>query len=313
MQHIVSFVAAGARSFRYALLPLFIVVLQISPAGAEETGISVDVQKILMLPESKIDVGIAALTFSKEIYPEIDVDNYSKKIDALADEVKALTRGRSDPDYQIRALNTVLYLREGYGYDKSAEARDKTANYFISGTLDTKHGTCISLPMLYMAVAQRLGLPVYPVEAPEHLFLRNMAPGMSMPNIEATEGGGYSSDSTYIRDFKITDKGVSSGAYMRTMTYREFLGVLLEENGVAFAKMRQRDRAIKYFEVAAQLNPHSIVAAENLRISYDIKRKQASYAFDSNERTAALREYTEKVAFYEEKTKELGFTRGETQ
>lgn len=313
MQYIVSIVAAGARRFRYALLPLFIVVFQILPAAAEEPNISADVQKILMLPESKIDVGIAALTFAKEIYPEIDVATYSKKIDTLADEVKALTRGKSDPDYQIRALNTVLYQREGYGYDRSAEAQDKTENFFLNGTLDTKHGTCISLPMLYMAVAQRLGLPVYPVEAPDHLFLRDTDPRISMQNIEATEGGGYSSDSAYIRDFKITDKGISSGAYLRTMSYREFLGVLLEENGVAFAKRRQRDRAIKYFEIAAQINTHSTIAAENLRISYDIKRKQASYADDSDERTAALREYTKKVTFYEEKTKELGFTRGETQ
>ena len=129
---------------------------------------SLDVRALLELPEDKIDVGRAALTFGKEIYPAIDIGAYSRQIDAMAaDAGHFILRyaPRGDPESIIRALNTYYYKSWRVRYDNSSEGRRRQENNFLHHTLDTRQGMCITIPMLYMAFAQRLGYPVYGVEA----------------------------------------------------------------------------------------------------------------------------------------------------
>ncbi|MGH8562125.1 MAG: hypothetical protein ACRES4_09190, partial [Nevskiales bacterium] len=63
-----------------------------------------DIQKQLNLPEQQLDIGIAALTFAKAIYPDLDIAAYSSRIDLLADRVRQLAGGSQDPEQRIRAL-----------------------------------------------------------------------------------------------------------------------------------------------------------------------------------------------------------------
>ena len=67
------------------------------------------IEEIIALPEDKIDMGIAALTFAKEIYPIIDIQVESKQIDAIASQVKAATAGSTDPVY-VHSQHRNLHL-----------------------------------------------------------------------------------------------------------------------------------------------------------------------------------------------------------
>jgi regulator of sirC expression with transglutaminase-like and TPR domain len=131
-----------------------------------------DVDKLLALPERKIDVGIAALTLAKEVYPNLDVKAYSAKIDKMAEETGIFAKGRTDPDYRIRALNTYLYKSVGLQYDLSDPYVEKPENRYLNGILDTKKGSCVTMPLLYLAIAQRLGYPVYFSDIPILLLNR---------------------------------------------------------------------------------------------------------------------------------------------
>jgi regulator of sirC expression with transglutaminase-like and TPR domain len=267
------------------------------------------IQKQLQLPEDQIDIGIAALTFAKEIYPNIDVTEYSKRIDQLVDRARYVinNQGRYDPDSIVRALNTYFYRIEGFHYDRSDTAYDKVENHYIHGVLDTKQGTCFNLPMLYMAVAQRLGYPVYPVMAPEHVFLRFVSPLLKEQNIEATEGGGFSPDEDYIQRLNISAKALKSGAYLRTLTYRQFLGELLQTNAVTLGQRGQLDKAIHYMEKAVRLNPKSAPSYDNLRIGYVLKSKQA-HILGNNDLAERYRNKAERAFI---KAEELGYVRAQ--
>src|SRR6202008_2798025 len=109
----------------------------------------------------------AALIIAKEAYPELDVKAYSAKLDDLADKTRWLLQGKSDPETRIRALNTVLFRHEGFRYDHEGFAKGgRKEHHYLNGILDTRRGICFTMPLLYIAVAQRLGLPVYPVTRP---------------------------------------------------------------------------------------------------------------------------------------------------
>lgn len=274
---------------------------KVSQRGSEN--FPADIQRILALPEAKIESGIAALTFAKEIYPEVDVASYSAKIDNLASQAGQFVHryGKYDPDSVIRALNSWYYRAYGVQYDKSPNAREKQENFFLNGIIDNKRGQCVTLPMLYMVVAQRLGYPVYPVTAPEHTFLRYVDPALKEQNIDLSSGAGYSSDAEYAYNLNISPQGIKSGAYLRTLTKRQYLGVLLQQNAMVFSRRGNIDRAILYFEKAHELDPKNVYFAKNLSNLWHHKVQTAS----SNELAEKYRVIS---ARYEAESRQLGWT-----
>ncbi|MEW6331086.1 MAG: transglutaminase family protein [Pseudomonadota bacterium] len=296
-----------SRKLMQGVVALVLYLFGVDYAAADSPVLPPAIQKQLNLSEDKIDIGIAALTFAKEIYPQIDISDYSARIDKLVERARFFIRsqGRYDPDSIIRALNTFFYQREGFHYDRSEDAFNKIENHYLTGVLDTKQGTCFNLPMLYMAVAQRLGYPVYPVMAPDHVFLRFVSPGLKEQNIEATEGGGYSPDEDYIQRLNITKKGLKSGAYLRTLTYREYLARLLETNAITIGRRGDLTKAISYLERVIQIDPKSAPTYNSLRIAYAMKSQQAhaAEAFD------LVNRYQDKARQASLKAETLGYIR----
>lgn len=213
------------------------------------------IENLATLPEDKIDIGLAALTLAKDIYPNLDIPAYSAKIDALADRVRAYVGDSADARRRIGALNQVIYTEDGYGYDSTAVRQGSNTPDYLNHLLDTKVGNCTSLPTLYMAVAQRLGYPIYPVSAPAHSFLRYVEPDGSHLNMEPTNRAVLHPDEMYVKDFAIGETGLASGAYMKTMTRREFMGVLMANLGLDHLKQGHDERALYLLNNAVALNP----------------------------------------------------------
>lgn len=238
---------------------------------------SAAVEGLLALPANRIDIGMAALTFAREIYPETDPQGRSREIDRLAWRAGEFIRlvKAADPESIIRALNTFLHKIHGVSYDQSPGGKENQANYFITGILDTRKGMCLTIPMLYMAIAQRLGYPVYGVEAPQHFFVRYVDPRLIEQNIELTLTAGYVPDDDYAFKLNISDKARRLGTYLRTLTNREFLGLLLQQNAIVFRKRGDEDRAIKYWEIAQRIDPRSASYPRNLAAAWYTKAKAA--------------------------------------
>jgi regulator of sirC expression with transglutaminase-like and TPR domain len=207
------------------------------------------------ISEAEIDIGLLSLELAKEIYPELDINKYNAKIDEMVSDAKKLTKEKDDPDFHIRALNTYLFKVKGIEYDLSDPLGEKPENRFLVGPIDKGKGNCVSLPILYITIAQRLGFPVFAVTAPDHLFARYVDKSLKMQNIEPTGQGGFSPNSKYMEDLNISQQAIDNGAYLKTLSNREFLGELIAQNGVFWAKKGDIDRAIKYFHVAKELAP----------------------------------------------------------
>jgi regulator of sirC expression with transglutaminase-like and TPR domain len=248
----------------YSFIAILIISFVCPSFAAEQSTI----EKLAALPEDKIDIGIVSLTLAKEFYPDLDIEAYSAQIDAMAKNVKLLTRYSTDPDFRIRALNSYLYKVEGIQYDLTDPLGKKPENRYLNGILDTKKGSCVTMPLLYLAIAQRLGYPIYPVATPDHLFLRYEDPKLKMKNIEATGGGGFNPEGKYKADFRISDKAIENGVYLRTMTYRELLADLIAQNGIEYGINGDMLRATKYLEVAVKLNPRCAEIYDNLGRAY---------------------------------------------
>ncbi len=288
------------KRFARGWLVLVVCVFAIldTATAADPHTIPPTIQKQLDLSEDKIDIGLAALTFAKEFYPNLDIAAYSQRIDLIADKARQLAQGTEDPETRIRILNTVIHQMEGFHYDRSPFARSRQDYRFLNGILDTRQGTCYAIPLLYIAVAQRLGYPLYPVLAPDHIFVRYVDPAFTEQNVETTSGGKYFPDQYYIEAFAVSKKGLKSGSYLRTLTYRQFLGQMLVVSAVTHGRNGESLKAIAYLEKAAQLDPQFADNYDNLRIVYTAMS-------EVNPHLAVA--YREKAEAYARKARALGF------
>jgi len=246
------------------IVVLSVSVLFASRMSSRKFSIAAYIDQLMTLPEDQIDIGLVSLNLSKEFYPDLNIEAYSKKIDQLAQKVNVETRGSNQPPHRIWALNEVLFRQEGYGYDKETIQfggfGPDHLNY-LNHILDTKQGNCLSLTTLYLAVAQRLDYPIYPVLAPMHSFLRYVDPITEKSyNIEVTTGGIINPDPYYVKTFGISDKAIKAGTYLRIMKNREFSGILLTQNWLTHSHKARFDNNFSYLEKSialAPLNPNA--------------------------------------------------------
>ncbi len=259
---------------------------------------SANIYDFLTMPEENIDIGIAALTLAKDIYPDIEVKSYSAKIDDLAEKVRKLAKKNNSPDYRIRCLNTVLHLHEKFHCMNDVINREQDY-YYLNRFFDTKIGNCYTMPLLYVAIGQRLGWPLYIVHVPDHMFVRYIDPHFPIQNIETTSGGAHVPDEKYAKDFSVSKTGHKNGTYLRTSTHRELLGDLVSTNGIRFAQKGQTFKAITYFKVAIKLNPRCVEAWANLRSCYNRVAK--------NQKGREVKRYRKMAANCTKRLDKLGF------
>ena len=120
--------------------------------------------------ETKIELGKAALTIAASDYPNLDIDAYLSRIDALA--TSAAARLGSDPDVyrSIAAINFVLF--QEHGFRGNREHYFDPRNSFLNEVLDRRTGIPISLSVLYIEVAQKVGLSLQGVGFPGHFLVK---------------------------------------------------------------------------------------------------------------------------------------------
>jgi regulator of sirC expression with transglutaminase-like and TPR domain len=120
--------------------------------------------------ETRIDLGRAALTIAASDYPNLDIDAYLSRIDALATSVAARLGSDADVYRSIATLNLVLF--QEHGFCGNREHYFDPRNSFLNEVLDRRTGIPISLSVLYIEVAQKIGLALQGIGFPGHFLVK---------------------------------------------------------------------------------------------------------------------------------------------
>ena len=120
--------------------------------------------------EPAIDLGLAALIIAADHYPRLDIDACMRQFDSMADEARKRIGRARKPERVIAALNA--YLFDELGFRGNEEDYYSPDNSFLNKVLEARSGLPITLSIIYVAVAQRLGLPVCGVGLPLHFIAR---------------------------------------------------------------------------------------------------------------------------------------------
>jgi len=123
------------------------------------------------IEDERIELVRAALTIAQTEYPDLDESHYCDQIDGLALRVRQLVPDLGDPSASIIALNRVLFEEEGFRGNRSDYYDPR--NSFLNDVLERKLGIPITLALVYMEVARRVGFPLVGVGMPGHFLLKH--------------------------------------------------------------------------------------------------------------------------------------------
>jgi regulator of sirC expression with transglutaminase-like and TPR domain len=125
---------------------------------------------------SDVDLTDAALELARDAHPNLDFDTVRYWVSARADEIRPLAVRAASERESLELLAQVI--ADEYGIVGSAEAYQSAGGSFLNEVIEERRGIPISLSVLYMAVAEQLGIELAGVAAPMHFLTR----------VESTEG-----------------------------------------------------------------------------------------------------------------------------
>ncbi|NWG14291.1 MAG: tetratricopeptide repeat protein [Acidobacteria bacterium] len=126
--------------------------------------------EIASLEESVFPLDRAALAIPLEDYPNLNIEDYTRQLDRMAVSAEVLLGSDRTPPSVLESLNEVLFVREGL--------RGNTEDYYdprnslLNEVLDRKLGIPISLSVIYMETARRIGLALQGVGFPGHFIVK---------------------------------------------------------------------------------------------------------------------------------------------
>ncbi len=129
--------------------------------------------RLLTQPEEDIDLAEAALLIAKEEYPALEVADYLGRLEDMAGHVRTLAGTTTDPHRLLASLNQ--YLFQQLGLHGNMQDYYDPRNSFLNEVLDRRTGIPITLSIIYMGVARRLGLPLRGVGMPGHFLVKYVA------------------------------------------------------------------------------------------------------------------------------------------
>ncbi len=111
--------------------------------------------------------GFILLTRHK--YPDLNVSRVINQIEKIKQDTWLELNDQLTALEKVKVINHIFY--EIYKFAGNKTNIHSPQNSYINNVLETKKGNPISLGILYMIISQRLNLPVFGVNLPQHFIL----------------------------------------------------------------------------------------------------------------------------------------------
>ena len=109
------------------------------------------------------------IAINKYQYPDLDEQKVINQIEAIKRDIWLQMIYDASPAEQVKLINHVFY--NIHGFSGNTSNHQDPQNSYLSQVLETKKGNQISLAIIYSIIAQKLDIPVYGVNLPQHFIL----------------------------------------------------------------------------------------------------------------------------------------------
>ena len=137
-----------------------------------QSEISERFRALATMSEGQLGLAEGALVLAAEVRPEVDIALGLEAVDEIADRARPLVDASGTPSGAVAALNHALFELERFRGNR--DEFDDPRNSFLDEVLSRRRGLPITLSVLYVEVARRLGLEAYGVGFPGHFLAKVM-------------------------------------------------------------------------------------------------------------------------------------------
>ncbi len=177
----------------------------------------------------------------------VDEEKTGRELTRLTDRLRPAVAAAKGGPGVVAAFRRVLLKEEGFTYDGAA---GKAENFLAGEVLARKRGNCLGLSMLWLSLAERLGVPFHGAYVPGHCFVRYEGRDARV-NVEFSAGGAPWEDALYLEKFRLAE----SGPYLHSLSAAGMLGVFLKSVGAAYAGKGRHREALSIYAEAGRLYP----------------------------------------------------------
>ncbi len=234
------------------------------------------IEQLLDMSDNDIDLATASLLLSKDVSEKIfkkpfDIESYRKKIDEMVEEILMTVGGETRIGWVYSSVIYHMFLKKKFRpvVMDSADRLNMSYN-LINFVLDYRKGYCMSLSMVYLAIAERMKIPVYGVVAPGHFFVRYDDLSNSN-NIETTAMGKNYTNDHYRKEYPNLD--TVDTLYYKNLTKRETLGCYLNNIAVMYQENKMPDEAVRVLKLSLRFNPSFSEPYINLGNVYTVRQE----------------------------------------
>lgn len=221
------------------------------------------IRAIFARPDSELDYARAKLRLDEIVDPSVDVEAALAALDGLASAAADLAGASRSEEGRLAALRRVIYESgpwnddRPFAYDHADPSGMDIPNKLLHNYLSTRLGNCVSMPILFLILGERLALDLALARAPHHIFVRHRLTDGRVGNLETTSGAYPAREEWYRRNFPMTDRAVANGLYMRSLSRREGVALMAATVLEQLASQDRHDDAIAVARVILDHDPRA--------------------------------------------------------
>jgi regulator of sirC expression with transglutaminase-like and TPR domain len=244
------------------------------------------IRAVFATPDNALDLAMAKLTFDKLVDPSINIDRTLHEIDQMVQVVKATAGPNPTTIQKLRAVRRFIYVdgdwngHRPFQYDMSDPLGKKITNKLLPVYITTRRGNCVSMPILFIILANRLGVHVTASTAPFHVFAKFVDDSTGKTyNLETTNGAFPVQDAWLRHNLPMGDLAIKNGVYLKTLTKKETVAVMADivlEHDIAEGRWQEvidtADVILRYYpNFTNAILDHGIAAAFLMDTEYKQK------------------------------------------
>ena len=233
--------------------------------GEVDTTVIQRIRALLDTPEDNIDFTHAKLSIDKEMAIHNVKYDY-QRINHMVEKIKAMMGNAKTATEKKDVLRRFLYEKGRWNYNKPftydfADPKGTNIkNKMINTYLRHKKGNCVSMPFLFLMLAQKLGLNVTASTAPLHVFVKFTDEKGKTINLETTSGANPARDSWIRKHFPISNKALKNGLYLQKLSKKETVAVMVEQLMQHYAEKKQFGTVIALADLILEYHPKNMSA-----------------------------------------------------
>lgn len=228
--------------------------------------------------ENDVELDRAALLIAAEEYPHLDVEKYLDQIVAFAELAGARDDIQADPLTRLMRLSDLLF--DELGFHGNVENYFDARNSFLNDVIDRRTGIPITLSVLFIEIARRIGLKLFGVGMPGHFIVKFVGDGYEIL-IDPFNGGRLLSEEKCCEMIEeLYDSQMKfHPAFLYAVTKKQLLARMLQNLKGIYARSGDHYKTLGTIERAMMIDPEAANEIRDRGLVYsDMERYAAALA-----------------------------------